>query len=94
MTRSELSQILSEKQQHLTYKETENVVKEIFGYMGEALRQGSRIEIRGFGSFSLRYRKQRLARNPRTGQKVETQGKYRPYFRAGQELRDRVNADQ
>lgn len=92
MTRSDLIQILSEKQQFLSYKETEGVVKEIFEQMAEVLGQGKRIEIRGFGSFSVRFRKPRMARNPKTGTRLQKEGKYAPYFRPGKELRERVNA--
>lgn len=91
MTRSKLIQILSEKQSVLSYKETENAVKSIFAKMAETLEQGVRIEIRGFGSFSVRFRKPRQARNPKTGERVQKAGKYAPYFRAGKELRERVN---
>lgn len=91
MTRSELIQILAEKKSQLSIKETENAVKDIFEQMTEALCQGKRIEIRGFGSFSIRFRKPRLARNPKTGEKVNKEGKYTPYFRPGKEMRERVN---
>ncbi len=91
MTRSELIQILSEKQLKLSYKQTEHGVKDIFEQMTIALENGNRIEIRGFGSFSVRFRKPRLARNPKTGEKVHKPGKYSPYFRPGKEMRERVN---
>lgn len=91
MTRSELIQILAEKQPNLSFKETENIVKDIFDHMAEALGKGERIEIRGFGSFSIRFRKPRLARNPKTGERLHKEGKYTPYFRPGKEMRDRVN---
>lgn len=92
MTRSKLIQILAEKQRFLSYKETESVVKDIFDQMAEALEQGKRIEIRGFGSFSVRFRKPRMARNPKTGTRLQKEGKFAPYFRPGKELRERVNA--
>lgn len=91
MTRSELIQILAEKQPQLSFKETENLVKEIFDQMALTLEKGGRIEIRGFGSFSVRYRKPRLARNPKTGEKLRKEGKFAPYFRPGKEMRERVN---
>lgn len=91
MTRSELIQSLSEKHPHLSYKETEQMAKELFDQMAEALGKGERIEIRGFGSFSIRFRKPRLARNPKTGERLHKEGKYSPYFRPGKEMRDRVN---
>lgn len=91
MTKSELMSILTEKQGHLSYKDIESAVKEIFESMSKALAHGERIEIRGFGSFSLRYRAARDARNPRTGELVTTKGKYAVHFKPGKELRERVN---
>lgn len=92
MTRSEVIQLLADKQPQLSYKEMEKIVKAIFDNMSEALANGNRIEIRGFGSFSIRFRPPRLARNPKTGEKVQKPGKYTPYYRPGKELRERVNA--
>ena len=63
----------------------------MLGHMADALAAGERIEIRGFGSFSLHYRAARLGRNPKTGEKVALDGKYVPYFKPGKELRERVN---
>lgn len=91
MTRSELIQLLSEKQQHLSYKETETLVKHVFDQMTFVLEQGGRIEIRGFGSFSVRFRPKRQARNPKTGEDVIKEARYTPHFKPGKELRDRVN---
>ena len=67
-------------------------VKMMLDHMAEALAEGERIEIRGFGSFSLHYRAPRLGRNPKTGEKVELAGKYVPHFKPGKELRERVNS--
>lgn len=92
MTRSELIQLLATKLPDLPIKDVEKIVKSLFETMALALSRGDRIEIRGFGSFSIRYRAPRLARNPKTGDKVQKQGKYSPYYRPGKELRDRVNA--
>jgi integration host factor subunit beta len=92
MTRSELVQILSEKQPYLSFKEIEKVVKVIFDDMALALSKGERIEIRGFGSFSIRFRPPRVARNPRTGEKVQKPGKFTSYFRPGKELKERANS--
>ena len=92
MTRAELIEMLSAKLPHLSYRVVEVGVKQIFEYMADALEKGQRIEVRGFGSVALRYRPERLARNPKTGEKVTTQGKYTPRFKAGKELRERVNA--
>lgn len=91
MTKSELMSILTEKQCHLSYKVIENAVKEVFDLMSNALQHGERIEIRGFGSFSLRYRVARDARNPKTGELVITMSKYAVHFKPGKELRERVN---
>lgn len=91
MTKSELITVLAEKYRELPLGEVENGVKRIIESMVLALSKGERIEIRGFGSFSLRYRASRVARNPKTGQSVTLAGKYVPHFRSGKELRLRVN---
>jgi integration host factor subunit beta len=72
-------------------KDAELVVKVILDAMAKRLAQGQRVEIRGFGSFCLNYRPPRTGRNPKTGEKVPVPGKYVPYFKAGQELRERVD---
>jgi integration host factor subunit beta len=91
MTRSELIQALSMKQSHLTAKEIEAAVKCVLDYMAESLKLGKRIEIRGFGSFSIRFRPSRLARNPKTGEQVLKKAKYSLHFKPGKEMRDRVD---
>jgi len=91
MTRAELIDILTEQQPHIPIKLVEEAVKKIFEEMSSALQSGKRIEIRGFGSFALRYRAPRTARNPKTGELVQTEAKYSPHFKPGKELRDRVN---
>lgn len=91
MTKSELMSVLTEKQSHLSYKEIESAVKELFDVMSKALANGERIEIRGFGSFSLRYRPACHARNPKTGELVTTVNKYAVHFKPGKELRERVD---
>jgi integration host factor subunit beta len=91
MTKSELIDILSAKQTHLAYKDIELAVKTMLDHMGQALSSGERIEIRGFGSFSLHYRPPRMGRNPKTGEPVPLSGKYAPHFKPGKELRERVN---
>jgi integration host factor subunit beta len=91
MTRAELINVLAMKQPHIPIKLIEQGVKEIFEEMSLALAKGARIEIRGFGSFALRYRQPRTARNPKTGEYVKTEGKYTPHFKPGKELRERVN---
>jgi integration host factor subunit beta len=91
MTKSELIELISAKQKHLPAKDVELAVKHLLEIMGDALAQGSRIEIRGFGSFSLHYRPPRQGRNPKTGEAVALSGKYVPHFKPGKELRERVN---
>lgn len=91
MTKSELIETLARKQSHLAYKDVELAVKCLLEQMSQALASGERIEIRGFGSFSLHYRAPRVGRNPKTGDSVPLDGKYVPHFKPGKELRDRVN---
>lgn len=91
MTKSELIELLSRKQKHLPAKDVELAVKHLLELMSNALASGDRIEIRGFGSFSLHYRPPRLGRNPKTGDAVALSGKYVPHFKPGKDLRDRVN---
>ncbi|WP_040481981.1 integration host factor subunit beta [Luminiphilus syltensis] len=91
MTRSELIELIASRQTQLSPKDVELSVKLIIDHMAEALASGERIEIRGFGSFSLHYREPRKGRNPKTGDTVELSGKYVPHFKPGKELRERVN---
>ncbi|MEW6164971.1 MAG: integration host factor subunit beta [Pseudomonadota bacterium] len=91
MTKSELITRLAERFPQLVAKDADLSVKMILDAMSEALAKGDRIEIRGFGSFSLNYRPPRLGRNPKTGAKVEVPAKYVPHFKAGKELRERVD---
>lgn len=91
MTKSELIERIAAVQSQLSAKDVELAVKMMLDHMAEALAEGERIEIRGFGSFSLHYRAPRLGRNPKTGEKVELAGKYVPHFKPGKELRERVN---
>jgi len=91
MTKSEMIERISAVQTQLSVKDVELAVKMILDHMAEALADGERIEIRGFGSFSLHYREPRLGRNPKTGEKVELTGKFVPHFKPGKELKDRVN---
>jgi len=91
MTKSELIDILAREQGHLAYRDVELAVKYMLEHMSQSLASGERIEIRGFGSFSLHYRPPRLGRNPKTGESVALSGKYVPHFKPGKELRDRVN---
>lgn len=91
MTKSELIERLADKLNHLAAKDVEEAIKEILEMMAHTLSKGERIEIRGFGSFSLHYRAPRVGRNPKTGESVELDGKYVPHFKPGKELRERVN---
>ncbi len=91
MTKSELINRLAERNPHLVAADAELAVKTILDAMMQSLLDGKRIEIRGFGSFSLNYRPPRVGRNPKTGEKVTVAGKHVPHFKAGKELRDRVD---
>ncbi|NOS88906.1 MAG: integration host factor subunit beta [Methylococcaceae bacterium] len=92
MTKSELVEALARKQPHLALKDVELAVKSIIEKMNLALSSGERIEIRGFGSFSLHKRPPRIGRNPKTGESVSLAEKFVPHFKPGKELRDRVDA--
>lgn len=92
MTKSDLIERLTSKHFQLSVKEVEDSVKETLTLMANSLAQGERIEVRGFGSFSLHYRAPRVGRNPKTGDRVELDGKYVPHFKPGKALRERVNA--
>jgi len=91
MTKSDLIEIISEKQSLLNYRDVELAVKLILGQMSNSLAGGERIEIRGFGSFTLHHRPPRVGRNPKSGESVELGEKFVPHFKPGKELRDRVN---
>ena len=92
MTKSELIEILSRRQPHLKADDVDLAVKSLLEMMGGALAHGERIEIRGFGSFSLHYRPPRLGRNPKTGDSVALPAKHVPHFKPGKELRERVSS--
>ena len=91
MTKSELIERIASRQTQLSLKDVELAVKTIIEQMSQTLATGERIEIRGFGSFSLHYREPRQGRNPKTGDTVELSGKYVPHFKPGKEMRERVN---
>ena len=91
MTKSELIEKLSNQQRQLAEKDVELSVKSIIEQMVHTLSSGERIEIRGFGSFSLHYRPPRMGRNPKTGEPVALGAKFVPHFKPGKELRERVN---
>lgn len=92
LTKSELIESVAAKQAQLSVKDVELAIKTILEEMSQTLASGGRIEIRGFGSFSLHYRAPRTGRNPKTGDVVDLTGKYVPHFKPGKELRERVNA--
>jgi len=91
MTKSELIERIAMRQTQLSTKDVELAIKCVIDQMVAGLAAGERIEIRGFGSFSLHYRKPRIGRNPKTGEQVNLAGKYVPHFKPGKEMRDRVN---
>ncbi len=92
MTKSELIEQIIDQQPQLPVKDIELAVKSILDQMGEALAEGGRIEVRGFGSFSLHHRAARIGRNPKTGEPVSLEAKSVPHFKPGKEMRERVNA--
>lgn len=91
VTKSELIERIVDRQGQLSVRDVELAIKTMLDHMAQALAEGERIEIRGFGSFSLHYRSPRVGRNPKTGESVELEGKYVPHFKPGKELRESVN---
>jgi integration host factor subunit beta len=91
MTKSELVDKLVESNSILTRKESEAIVSLVFDSMSEALKEGEKVEIRGFGSFTVRDRDAREARNPKSGELVKIPSKKTPFFKTGKDLRERVN---
>ena len=91
MTRSDLVEVLEQEQNQLSERDVELAVKTMLERMSEALASGKRIEIRGFGSFTLHFREPRIGRNPKTGESVALPGRYAPHFKPGKALRERVN---
>ncbi|MDG5498854.1 integration host factor subunit beta [Marinobacter sp. BGYM27] len=91
MTKSELVELIASKQTQLSVKDVELAVKTIIEHMSQSLAEGHRIEIRGFGSFSLHHRAARTGRNPKTGDSVKLPAKFVPHFKPGKELREQVN---
>ncbi|OAB55066.1 integration host factor subunit beta [Phormidium willei BDU 130791] len=92
MTKSELIQRLAERNPHLTHRDVERIVSTIFDEIAAALSRGDRVELRGFGAFSVKHREARTGRNPRTGEQVEVEEKSVPFFKTGKQLRERLNA--
>ena len=93
MTKSELILRLAEANPHLFQRDVERIVSTIFNEISAALESGDRVELRGFGAFSVKKRGSRIGRNPRTGAAVQVESKYVPFFKTGKQLRDRLNAD-
>ena len=93
MTKSELILRLAEANPHLFQRDVERIVSTIFNEIAAALESGDRVELRGFGAFSVKKRDSRVGRNPRTGAAVQVESKYVPFFKTGKQLRDRLNAD-
>ena len=91
MTKSELIQHLAERNPHLYQRDVERIVTTIFDEISNALSRGDRVELRGFGAFSVKRREARQGRNPRTGQTVSVAEKWVPFFKTGKQLRDRLN---
>jgi integration host factor subunit beta len=91
MTKSELIQRLAEANPHLYQRDVERIVTTIFDEIADSLSRGDRVELRGFGAFSVKERSARSGRNPRTGQSVSVDAKYIPYFKTGKELRVKLN---
>lgn len=93
MTRSELIERIADANPHLLLRDVESLVATIFDEISGALSQGNRVELRGFGAFSVKHRDARVARNPRTGESVAVEEKRVPMFKAGKQLRQRLNPD-
>ena len=91
MIRSELIQKIAEENPHLYQRDVERIVNTIFEEITNAMARGDRVELRGFGAFSVKKRDARIGRNPRTGESVEVEEKYVPFFKTGKLLRDRLN---
>ncbi|PCJ39705.1 MAG: integration host factor subunit beta [Alphaproteobacteria bacterium] len=91
MIKSELIMRLVEANPHLYQRDVERIVNTIFEEITDALAKGNRVELRGFGAFSVKHRPKRIGRNPRTGETVNVPEKYVPYFKTGKDLRERLN---
>lgn len=91
MIKSELVQMIADKNPHLYHRDVENIVNAILDEITDALSDGNRVELRGFGAFSVKNRPARTARNPKTGDQVTVDEKWVPFFKTGKELRERLN---
>ena len=92
MIKSELVQRLAAQNPHLFQRDVEHIVNAIFDEIVDALARGDRVELRGFGAFSVKHRPARTGRNPRTGETVEVEEKFVPFFKTGKEMRERLNS--
>ncbi|MGR3492972.1 MAG: integration host factor subunit beta [Shimia sp.] len=93
MIRSELIQKIADENPHLYQRDVERIVACVFDEIIDAMARGDRVELRGFGAFSVKHREARTGRNPRTGEAVEVDDKHVPFFKTGKLLRDRLNGD-
>lgn len=93
MIRSELVQIIADENPHLYQRDVERIVGTVFEQIIEAMSRGDRVELRGFGAFSVKKREARTGRNPRTGESVQVEEKHVPFFKTGKALRDRLNGN-
>lgn len=91
MIRSELIQIIADENPHLYQRDVERIVNTVFEEITDAMARGDRVELRGFGAFSVKRRDARIGRNPRTGEAVQVEEKHVPFFKTGKLLRDRLN---
>ncbi len=91
MIKSELIHKIANANPHLYHRDVERIVKVVFDEIVEALSRGDRVELRGFGAFSVKSRPPRVGRNPRTGEQVEVDAKHVPFFKTGKEMRERLN---
>lgn len=94
MIKSELVQTIAEQNPHLFQRDVENIVNAILDEISNALADGDRVELRGFGAFSVKNRGARTGRNPRTGEQVQVEEKWVPFFKTGKDLRERLNSDE
>jgi integration host factor subunit beta len=93
MIKSELVQIIASRNPHLFQRDVETIVNAVLNEITEALAEGNRVELRGFGAFSVKHRPARVGRNPRTGETVHVEEKWVPFFKTGKELRARLNPE-
>ena len=93
MIRSELIQTIADENPHLLHRDVERIVSAVFEEIIGAMERGNRVELRGFGAFSVKHREARQGRNPRTGETVEVEEKHVPFFKTGKLLRDRLNSE-